>query len=138
MFGAGVWDVCRFIGGLGVSDCGVIGDVSWRLMLALIVGACADQKVGEEGVTGPLIRVAVFGAGVWDMCRFIDGLLVGKNTWLEDRCMLVLLFCPLSDKGGKEEDEKEKEKEEEEEEKEEEEEEEKEEEKEEEEEEEEE
>ena len=80
-------------------------------MLALMVAACAGQKVGEEGVAGPLIRVAVFGAGVWDMCRFIDGLLVGKNTWLEDRCMLVLVFCPQ----GKEEEEEEKEEEEEEE-----------------------
>ena len=108
VFGVGVWDMCRFIDGLGVSDCGVTGDVSWLLMLALIVAACAGQKVGEDGVTRPLIRVAVFGVGVWDTCRFIGGLLVEKNTWLEDRCMLVLVFCPLSDKRGKEEDEKEK------------------------------
>ena len=39
-----------------------------------MVAACAGQKVGEEGVTGPLIRVAMFGAGVWDVCRFIGGL----------------------------------------------------------------
>ena len=65
--------------------------------------------MGEDRVTGRLIGVAVFGGvGVWDMCRFIDGLFVEKeNTWLEDRRMLVLVFCPLPDKGGKEGDEKE-------------------------------
>ena len=30
--------------------------------------------MGEEGVPRLLMRVAVFGVGVWDMCRFIDGL----------------------------------------------------------------
>ena len=79
-------------------------------MLALIVAACAGHKVGE-GVTGPLVGIAVFGVGVWVMCRFVGGLLVGKeNTWLEDRCMLVLVFCSLSDKVGKEEEEIEEEK----------------------------
>ena len=118
VFGVGVWVMCRFIDELGVSECGVVGDVSWLLMLALIVAGCAGQEVGEDGVTGRLIGVAVFGGvGVWDMCRFIDGLFVEKeNTWLEDRRMLVLVFCPLSDKGGKEGGEKEEEEEEEEEE----------------------